>query len=201
MAAGTPKRDLLDSSATRSMLFPSWTSDQKWMVEVKSIDAAGRTASLRVSPAKESEREYFMRVATQRQTDEEKELNLDPLRPKAADSDAINWIVGKDAAYALDIASKANVQKPVLLEFTSPACIWCARMDRYTFSDREVVDLGRKFVCARLPYAKGSDDTTKYRIEGTPTYVLLSKDGAEIARQTGFLRPTDFAPWLKAALR
>jgi thiol-disulfide isomerase/thioredoxin len=201
MRAGTPKRDLLDRDATRSMLFPSWTGDQKWMVEVKAIDPAGRTAALRVSPAKESERDYFMRVATQRQTEEEKELKLDPLRPKAGDGEAINWLTEKDAAYALEIANKANVQKPVLLEFTSPVCIWCARMERYTFRDREVVALAKRFVCARLPFAKDTDDAKKYRIEGTPTYVILGKDGAELARQTGFLRPTDFAPWLQGALR
>jgi hypothetical protein len=31
--------------------------------------------------------------------------------------------------------------------------------------------------------------------------VILDKSGAEIARHHGFLRPTDFAKWLKAALR
>jgi hypothetical protein len=201
LPATTPKRELLLGDATRTMLFPAWTADQKWMVEVKSIDPAGRTAALRISPAKESEREYFLRVATQRQSEEEKQLNLDPLRPKASDGDTINWLLGKDAAYALEIAGKANVGKPVLLEFTSPACIWCARMERYTFRDREVVGLARRFVCARLPFAQGADDTKKYNIEGTPTYVLLAKDGTEIARHAGFLRPTEFAPWLKAALR
>ncbi len=199
--AGTPKRELLDGDTTRSMLFPAWTKDQKWMVEVKSIDPAGRTAALRISPAKESERDYFLRVASQRQSPEEKELNLDPLRPKASDGEAIEWITGKDAQYALDIASRRNVLKPVLLEFVSPVCPWCARMERYTFRDREVVALARRFVCARLPFAKDTEDAKKYRAEGTPTYVILDKDGAEIARQSGFLRPTEFAPWLKAALR
>lgn len=199
--AGTPKRELLDSDATRSMLFPAWSKDQKWMVEVKSIDPAGRAATVRVSPAKETERDYFLRVAMQRQTEEEKELNLDPLRPKASDGDTIDWIVNKNVQWALDIANTPKVQKPVLLEFMSPACPWCARMERYTFRDREVVALARRFVCARIPFSQDSDDAKKYRAGGTPTYVILGKDGSEIARQSGFLRPTEFAPWLKAALR
>lgn len=199
--AGTPKRDLLDNGATRSMLFPAWTKDQKWTVEVKSVDPAGRTVALRVSPAKETEMDYILRVARQRQTEEEKELNLDPLRPKASDGDTIDWITGKDADYALSIANSPNVQKPVLLEFLSPACPWCARMEQFTFRDREVVALARRFVCARVPFSKESDDGRKYRAEGTPTYVILGKDGSEIARQSGFLRPTEFAPWLKGALR
>ncbi len=199
--AGTPKRELLDSDATRSMLFPAWTKDQKWTVEVKSVDPAGRTAALRISPAKETERDFILRVARQRQTEEEKELNLDPLRPKASDGEVIDWITGKDADYALSVANAPNVQKPVLLEFTSPACPWCARMERYTFRDRETVALARRFVCARIPFAKGDGDSKKYRAEGTPTYVILDLKGAEVARHSGFLRPSEFAPWLKAALR
>ena len=200
-AAGTPKTELLDRDATRSMLFPSWSKDQKWMVEVKSIDPAGRTAALRILPAKETEMDFFVRVARQRQTEEEKQLNLDPLRPKAADGDAIDWLddKDKDAKYALDIAAK--VQKPVLLEFRTNVCPWCAKMGQYTFRDREVVALAKRFVCARLPFAKDTDDAKKYRVEGTPTYVILGIDGREIARHSGFMRPTEFAPWLKSALR
>jgi thiol-disulfide isomerase/thioredoxin len=199
--AATPKGEMLDTDATRSMLFPSWSKDQKWTVEVKSVDPAGRTATVRVSPAKETEMEYFLRVAEQRQTPEEKELKLDPLRPKASPDDRIDWIAGKDAGYALDIAGRPNVRKPVLLEFWSPACPWCARMEQYTFCDRETVALAKRFVCAKIGFNKGTDDAKKYRVEGTPTYVILGLDGAEIARHSGFLPPTDFAKWLKGALR
>jgi thiol-disulfide isomerase/thioredoxin len=183
------------------MLFPAWSKDQKWQVEVKGVDPAGRVATLRVSPAKETEMDFFLRVARQRQTPEEKELNLDPLRPKASPEEKIDWITGKDAAYALDIANTPKVQKPVLLEFWSPVCPWCAKMEQYTFRDRETVALARRFVCAKIAFNKGTDDAKKYRVEGTPTYVLLGKDGSEIARHSGFLRPTDFAKWLKGALR
>ncbi len=198
--AATPKGEMLDTDATRSMLFPSWTKDQKWTVDVKSVDPAGRSATVRVSPAKETEMDYFLRVAQQRQTPEEKELNLDPLRPKASAEDKIDWITNKDADYALDIARTPKVQKPVLLEFWSPACPWCARMEQYTFRDRETVALAKRFVCSRIAFNKGTDDAKKYRVEGTPTYVIVGLDGAEIARHSGFLRPTDFAKWLKGAL-
>jgi len=198
---GTPKSELLDTDATRSMLFPSWTKDQKWTVEVKAVDPAGRTATLRVSPAKETEMDYFLRVAQQRQSPEEKELKLDPLRPKASAEDKIDWIEGQDADYALQIARSPIVKRPVLLEFWSPACPWCAKMAQYTFRDREVVALGKRFVCARIGFNKGTADAKKYRVEGTPTYVILDLNGAEVARQSGFLRPTDFAKWLKGALR
>jgi thiol-disulfide isomerase/thioredoxin len=198
---GTPWMQMLDADATRSMLFPSWSADQKWMLEVKSVDPTGRTASIHVSPAKETETDYFLRVARQKQSPEEKELNLDPLRPKASPDEKIDWITDQDAAYALDIAKAHNVQKPVLLEFWSPACPWCARMEKYTFRDRETVALARRFVCARLAFNKGTEDAQKYRVEGTPTYVIVDLNGAEVARHSGFLRPTEFTKWLKGALR
>lgn len=197
----TPKAEMLYTDATRSMLFPSWTKDQKWTMEMKGVDPAGRTATVRISPAKETEMDYFLRVAQQRQTQEERDLKLDPLRPKASAEDNIDWITGKDADYALAIARSPKVQKPVILEFWSPACPWCAKMAQYTFRDREVVSLAKRFVCARLGFNKGTDDAKKYRVEGTPTYVILDLNGAEVARQSGFLRPAEFAKWLKGALR
>lgn len=199
--AATPKNVLLDTDATRWMVRPAWSVDQKWMVEVKAVDPAGRTAMIRISPAKETEEDYFLRIMKERQTPEEKELKLDPLRPKASPDDRVEWITGKDAGYALDIAGRPNVRKPVLLEFWSPVCPWCAKMEQYTFRDRETVALAKRFVCARVGFNKGTDDAKKYRVEGTPTYVILGLDGAEIARQSGFLTPTDFAKWLKGALR
>jgi RNA polymerase subunit RPABC4/transcription elongation factor Spt4 len=74
-------------------------------------------------------------------------------------------------------------------------------MNRYTFRDREVVELCKQFVCAKIQFKPGAADTQRYKIEGTPTYVILDTDGSEIARQSGFSRPTDFAAWLRSALR
>lgn len=192
---------LLVADATRSMLFPSWSADQKWTVDVKSVDPAGRSLVAEVRPAKESEREYFTRIATARQSPEERRLKIDPLRPKAKDGDAIDWITGKDVEYALGIAGRANVQKPVLLEFTAQDCEWCARLEQFTYRDREVVQLADRFVCAKIAFAKGTADAMKYSVSGTPTLVVLGLDGTEIARHNGFARPTELAAWLKSALR
>lgn len=199
--AGTERADLLHRDATRSMLFPSWSADQKWTIDVKSIDPMGRKAALVVKEAKETERDYFVRVARQRQTDEERRLNLDPLRPKADQNDKVDWIADKDVAYARDIAANPRVNKPLVLAFEAPNCPFCALMEKHTFRDREVVALSKRFVCAKIRFGPGSDDTDKYKVAGTPTYVILDVKGAEVARHAGFLRPTEFAAWLKSALR
>jgi len=195
---------LLSRDATRSMLFPSWSPDQKWTVEVKGIDAAGRGATVTVTPAKETERDYFVRVARQRQTPEERSLNIDPLRPKVDGNDKVDWITDKDVAYALDIAKSPRVQKRVLVEFGARTCEWCQKMEQYTFRDREVVELSKRFVCLRLQpqttaQLKAMDDAQKRKVAGTPTYLVLDMNGAEVARHQGFSRPSEFAAWLKAA--
>ena len=199
--ADTDRKELLNPDATRTMLFPSWSDDQKWTVDVKSVDAAGRTATLRLRPAKETERDYFMRVARQRQSAEERQLKIDPLRPKADQNDKVDWIENKDVKYALDIANSPKVQKRVLLDFTARTCPWCAKMYKYTFRDREVVQLSKRFVAAKIWFTRGSDAAKKYSVDGTPTYIVLDLNGAEIVRHSGFLRPTEFAAWMKGALR
>ena len=197
----TTLKDLLSRDTTRSMLFPAWSADQKWTVDVKRVDPAGRSVTLRVKTARETEHDYFLRVARQRQTAEERQLKLDPLRPKAETTDRVDWIENKDAKYARDIGNSANVQKRVLLDFTARTCPWCAKMYKYTFRDREVVQLSKRFVCAKIWFKRDSPDVKKYAVEGTPTYIVLDLNGAEIARHQGFLRPTEFAAWLKSATR
>jgi len=194
--AGPVSRD-----AVRSMRFRTWTRDQKHTLEVTTLDVAGRRATLRVEPARETEHEYFARVARESQSPEERQLGLDPLRPKAEPGREIDWLVGKEAAYALEVAASPQVNKRVLLDFTAPDCEWCARMERYTWRDREVVQLAEQFVCARIAFTAGAGDAKKYRVEGTPTLIVLDTNGTEIARQVGFARPEAFAAWLRSALR
>ncbi|MHC4135059.1 MAG: thioredoxin family protein [Planctomycetota bacterium] len=199
--ARAERKRFLHRDLTRSMLFPAWSEDQKWTVDVKKVDPAGRSATFRIRTARETERDFFVRVARQRQTAEERQLKLDPLRPKADQTDKVDWIENKDVKYARDIGNSPNVQRRVLLDFTSRTCPWCAKMYQYTFRDREVVQLSKRFVCAKIWFKPDSPDTKKYNVEGTPTYVVLDLNGAEIARHQGFLRPTEFAAWLKSATR
>jgi len=199
---GTDAKQALGRESTRAMLFPAWSKDQKWVVQVKSIDLAGRRATLRIAVATETENQYFLKVYRQRQTPEERKLKIDPMRPKADDREKVKWLRNeKGVRYALEVAGSPNVNKRVLLDFTAKNCVWCARMERYTFRDREVVQLTENFVCAKIPFKPGATDTEKHHVEGTPTYVVLDKDGSEIARQTGFARPAEFARWLKSTLR
>ncbi len=200
-AASVPREQMLSRDATRKMIFPSWSADQKWTVEVKGIDAAGRKLTLSVTPAKETERQYFEKIYKARQDPAERARNLDPMRPKIAADKKVDWIVGKGADYAIEIAAKDQTPNRVLLDFTQRTCPHCHAMNTMTMRDREVFQLTKRFVCAKIGFKQGEADTVKYRVDGTPTYVIVDNRGAEIARHVGFLRPTEFAAWLKSALR
>lgn len=202
MPEATPLTDMLMADATRSMLFPAWSADDKLTLEVKSVDPSGREAVLLVKSAKETERAYFLRIAKSRQSVEEKSLDIDPLRPKAGKSQKVDWLVGRDTKYALQIAASPNVQKPVLLFFGSNRNRLSVFMDKYTFRDREVVTLCKRFVCARIDAGKLKADMRKYNVEAVPIVVVLTHKGVEIARdRAGFRKPRDFAAFLKSTLR
>ena len=193
------REGLMSIDATRSMLFPAWSEDQKLTAEVASVDPAGRFATLEIGPAKETEREFFVRVARQRQTPEERQLDIDPLRPKAAATEKVQWIAGQDIEYARDIAAK--VKKRVLIDFFGRRCVWCRRMNLYSFRDREIVELCKRFVCIKMEWKEGTPLARKWDVGGTPTYLVLEPDGTEVARQPGFQKPSLFAGFLKSALR
>jgi hypothetical protein len=197
--ADAPREGMLSDLRTRAIGYPCWIAGQKRVVEIVTLDRAGRTAALRVADATESERDFFVRVRSKSLTPEERELRIDPLRPRARPDQKVAWLQGKELQYALDIAAK--VRKRVLVEFTAPDCVWCDRMERLTFRDREVYELTRQLVCIRLPYVPGMGDSARFGVQGTPTYLVLDAAGKEVARQAGFLEPTRFASFLEKAVR
>ncbi|MFQ5843515.1 MAG: hypothetical protein ACE5JG_00840, partial [Planctomycetota bacterium] len=130
-------KKLLSRDAMRSLVYPSWSREQDRTLEATSIDRAGRSLEVRIAEARETEREYFVRITGRTQSAEERSLKLDPLRPKAAPGQKIDWLRNETIARALEIGQK--VKKRVLVDFFGQECPWCRRMDRYTYRDREVV--------------------------------------------------------------
>lgn len=198
-AAGSEVKALLGRDATRTMTHPCWSADGAWTFRVTSVDAAGRTLKVDVVKAAEAEKEYWLRVLRARQSDEERKLEIDPMRPKADPKERIDWLAGNPLDRGLEIADR--VKKRLLVEVMGPRCEWCIRMERFTFRDREVVSLAERFVAQRIVFNPADDDCRRLGAEGTPTYVILEADGREVSRRAGFQKPQDFAAWLKSALR
>lgn len=107
--------------------------------------------------------------------------------------------VAADVAWNVDVPKaiqKAKAEKKlVILDFTgSDWCIWCKRLDKEVFSQKEFADYAAKnLVAVKLDFPRTVQQTAelkkankalqeKYNIEGYPTVVVLNGDGKEVGR-------------------
>ncbi len=102
--------------------------------------------------------------------------------------------------------------KPILIDFTgSDWCGWCIKMKKESLDQQAFKDFAQKelvLVEADFPNSKpqtaevkAQNDQLKkkYKVNGFPTFVLVSADGKELGRQEGYLEggPEAFTTALK----
>lgn len=96
-----------------------------------------------------------------------------------------------------DIAlSMARVQeKYMLVEFSNPGCGACQQMEAVTYHDPRIIEfVNRSCIPLRVSTSSSSSLPAEFRIQYTPTIVLVDEDGKEHDRVVGFLRPEEFIP-------
>ncbi len=106
------------------------------------------------------------------------------------------------------IASAAQQGKPVMLDFYADWCIPCKELDKFTFSEEEVVKKSRNFIMLKVDMTRTGNPEVqelkkKYQIKGVPTLVFLSPQGEEIpeTRIVGFVDKNQFLPIMERALK
>jgi len=117
--------------------------------------------------------------------------------------DVINW-----KSYSEELLQQANQENtPVMLDFYADWCIPCKELDKFTFSQREVIELSRQFLMMKVDLTKAGDPQTqewrkKYAIKGVPTLIFLKPSLEELKdlRVVGFMELEDFLPLMKQAL-
>lgn len=91
--------------------------------------------------------------------------------------------------------------RPAVLDFSADWCIPCREMERTTYVDPEVVNEVRRFRMIKVDLTedtpKTADLVARFSVQGVPTVLLISRDGAEVRRLVGYVGPADFL----AALR
>lgn len=121
------------------------------------------------------------------------------------DSTGFRW---RDLGAALEEAKQAG--RPIVVDVYTDWCGWCRRMDRDTYSAREVRSyLADTFVPVRMNAEASSRVTYKgdevsyrqvasnFRVTSYPTTVFLDSDGTYIVAASGYMKPRDFLTVLR----
>jgi Thioredoxin-like len=118
----------------------------------------------------------------------------EPVRPKAMQP--IRFLDSLDKA-----RSEVNADKRrILVYFTGPGCAWCRVLEARTFTDAEVADLSRKYVCVELHTNRDGALADQLHIDSIPRSIVLLPDGSTVDERVGYLPATEYASWLAAAL-
>jgi thiol:disulfide interchange protein DsbD len=113
----------------------------------------------------------------------------------------IPWLSSEAEAVAL----AKSTGKPLMIDFTAEWCAACHEMERFTYTDAQVIAAAEGFVPVMLDCtAKGDPNILalqkKYGVTGLPTVVFVTPDGAIVDGTVGFVEASEFAPKMKAVL-
>lgn len=98
----------------------------------------------------------------------------------------------------LQEARKRN--RPIFVDFYAVWCGPCKMMDKYTFTNPEVVSyVEQHYIAYKVDAEKGEGPAlaNKFRIRGYPTTVFLSPQGVEVGRQIGYVDAQQFLALLR----
>ncbi|MHC4548803.1 MAG: thioredoxin family protein [Planctomycetota bacterium] len=164
----------------------------------------------------EVRREHFRRFETERAAFVARN-GLDPARPQTAQP--APWL---DVALSRAKQTARSRKRPLLVHFFTESNAWCFRYDYYTFPDREVDALLRRFVLVRIDVEKDPEQSHRGSgARGVPALMPLSAAGEPVSfrvrhrdatgrvsefRQkermiTGWQRPQELAVNLKRMLK
>lgn len=117
-----------------------------------------------------------------------------PDSSQAAEEPAkIDWMTDYDAA----VAQAGTTDRHIIAEFSTDWCKWCKKMEDSTFSDPQVIALGKQFLFLRINAEVDTALANRFHVSGYPTVILLEKAGNEVDRILGFEPPAEFAETIK----
>jgi thioredoxin-related protein len=112
----------------------------------------------------------------------------------AAWSQEIQW--SRSLSDTMTRARSTN--KLVMIELYTDSCVWCRKLEKETFRNKEVVSLTKDLLAVKLNAEKEGGPTTQiYGIEAFPAILVLNRNGRIVGRQDGYVPPKEFARFLR----
>ena len=106
----------------------------------------------------------------------------------------------KDSFAAWQTAQLQN--RPLLVYFTTDACLHCKKMEQYTFKDQHVKsDIQRSFVAMVVRPADQLPLLERLGVRTYPTTAVIAPNGEVLAQMSGYVRAADFRVKLEKCLR
>jgi len=119
--------------------------------------------------------------------------------------ESITWV-----KYDEGLKLAAKTEKLIIVDVYTNWCKFCHKMDRETFSDKNIIEfLGENFIGVKLNAESkkkmklsdgeftGRDISRKFGVRGYPTYLFLNSDGELVYRTSGYSPPERFMVYLK----
>jgi thiol:disulfide interchange protein DsbD len=104
-----------------------------------------------------------------------------PAELAAESGTGITWLKYSDAA----LSQARTNRQPVIIDFYADWCIPCKELDKFSFSDKRVIETSRGIVMLKADLTKGNSPEVKkmtadFEIRGVPTIVFINAAGEEI---------------------
>ena len=99
----------------------------------------------------------------------------------------IEWITTFDEG--LKMAKSRNC--PLMVDFYAEWCGWCKKLDKETWTDKNVIQLAQRFVCVKIDCDTDRQTPARYGARSLPTILFINSDGKVIHQVIGYRNSED----------